>query len=131
VKRTDEMFVGDIMVSAASVSDTRLALADQNAVHDPSLAPHVARVLEAVVHPEALVTDESIVRHFLESGEGPHRWRRRGGPWQHYPGDPVIKAQNDALLASMAQQFGVPVERDDLVVAVAYRIRAREQAGGA
>jgi hypothetical protein len=43
----------------------------------------------------------------------------------------VIKAQNDALLASMARQLGVPVERDDLVVAVAYRIRAREQAGGA
>jgi hypothetical protein len=31
----------------------------------------------------------------------------------------------------MAQQFGVPVERDDLVLAVAYRIRARERAGGA
>jgi hypothetical protein len=29
VKRTDEMFVGDIMVSAASISDTRLELADR------------------------------------------------------------------------------------------------------
>ncbi len=107
-------------------------LADQNAVLDPGLAPYVDRVLEALLgHPDALATDESIVRHFLESGEGPHRWRRRGGPRQHYPGDPLIKAQNDALLASVAQQFGVPVERDDLVVAVAYRIRAREQAGGA
>jgi hypothetical protein len=130
MKRTDEMFVGDIMIATSS-SDTRLELADQNAVHDPSLAPYVDRVLEALGHPDALATDESMVRHFLESGEGPHRWRRRGGPWQHYPGDPVIKAQNDTLLASMAQQFGVPVERDDLVVAVAYRIRAREQAGGA
>jgi hypothetical protein len=128
MKRTDKMF-GDITVAAGSISDFELA--DQNAVHDPSLAPYVDRVLEALGHPDALATDESIVRHFLESGEGPHRWRRRGGPWQHYPGDPVIKAQNDVLLASMAQQFGVPVERDDLVVAVAHRVRAREQAGGA
>ena len=106
-------------------------LADQNAVLDPGLAPYVDRVLEAVGHPDALATDESIVRHFLESGEGPHRWRCRGGPWQHYPGDPAIKAQNDALLASMAQQFGVPVDRKDLVVAVARRVRMREQAGAA
>jgi hypothetical protein len=111
MKRTDEGFVGDIMVAAASISDTRLQLADQNAVHDPGLAPYVDRVLEALGHPDALATDESIVRHFLKSGEGPHRWRRRGGPWQHYPGDPAIKAQNDALLASMARQLGVPVER--------------------
>ncbi len=62
---------GDIMVAAASISD--LELADQNAVHDPSLAPYVDRVLEALGHPDALATDESIVRHFLESGEEPHR----------------------------------------------------------
>jgi hypothetical protein len=48
MKRTDEMFVGDIMIAAASSSDTRLELADQNAVHDPSLAPYVDRVLEAL-----------------------------------------------------------------------------------
>jgi hypothetical protein len=39
MKRTDEKFVGDVMVAAASISD--LELADQNAVHDPSLAPYV------------------------------------------------------------------------------------------
>jgi hypothetical protein len=48
VKRRDEKFVGDIMVAAASISDTRLELADQNAVHDRSLAPYVDRVLEAL-----------------------------------------------------------------------------------
>jgi hypothetical protein len=129
MKRKDEMS-GDL-VATAGISDTRLELADQNVVHDLSLTPYVDRVLEALGHPDALATDESIIRHFLESGEGPHRWRRRGGRWQHYPGDPAIKAQNDALLASVAQQFGVPIERDDLVVAVAHRVRAREQAGGA
>ncbi len=118
-------------IAAASIGHTRLELADQNAVHDPSLAPYVDRVLEALGHPDALATDESKIRDFLESFEGPHRLRRRGGEWQSYPGDPEIKARNDALLAGMAQQFGVPLERDDLVVAVAYRIRAREQAGGA
>jgi hypothetical protein len=105
-------------------------LADQNAVHDSSLAPYVDRVLEAAGHPDALAIDESKIGDFLESFEGPHRLRRRGGEWQSYPGDPAIKAQNDALLAHMAQQLGVPVERDDLVVAVAYRMRARELAGG-
>jgi hypothetical protein len=109
-----------------------IELADQNAVLDPGLAPYVDRVLEAAEHPDAIVTDESKIGDFLEIGGGPHRFRRARGPWGEWrPGDPEVKARNDALLASMVQQLGVPVEPRDLVVAVAHRVRTREQAGAA
>jgi hypothetical protein len=48
VNRTDKTCIDDNIVAAASISDTRLELADQNAVHDRSLAPYVDRVLEAL-----------------------------------------------------------------------------------
>jgi hypothetical protein len=107
-------------------------LADQNSVHDPSLTCYVGRVFEVLGHPDALATDESKIGDFLEFGGEPHRFRRARGPWgECRPGDPEVKARNDALLASMARQLEVPVERDDLVVAAAYRIRARKLARGA
>jgi hypothetical protein len=119
-------------------TEDKFELADQNAAHDPSLAPYVDRILEAVEHPDALVTDESSIRDFLSFGGEDHLTRRRHpsgqrrldqGPWEFRPGDPEVKAQNDALLANMIRQFGVPIDRDDLVVAVAHRIRMRERAG--
>ena len=48
MKRTDKTCIDDNMVAPASISDTRLELADQNAVHDRSLAPYVDHVLEAL-----------------------------------------------------------------------------------
>jgi hypothetical protein len=110
-------------------SDPRIELADQNAVRDPSLAPYVARVLEAMGHPDALVTDESKIGDFLEWGGEPHRVRRRGGPWEQRPGDPEVKLRNDALLASVVRQLGVLVEFGDLVVAVAHRVRSVRDRG--
>ena len=89
-----------------------IKFADQNAVRDPGLALYIDRVLEAVGHPDALVTDESKIWDFLEFGSEPHRFRRARGPWGEWlPGDPEVKARNDALLASMAQQLGVRVDR--------------------
>jgi hypothetical protein len=119
-------------------TEDKFELADQNAVHDLSLAPYVDRILEAMGHSDALVTDESKIGDFLEFGGEPYLVRPRHpigqrrliqGPWKREPGDPEVKARNDALLANMARQFGVPVDPEDLVVAVAHRVRTREQAG--
>lgn len=96
-------------------------LASQAATQD--LEAYVERVCEALGHPGALVTDESLVKDMLESGGDPHR-RRRGGiystePWEDRPGDPEVKARNEARLAHARSMLGVPVEPGDRIVAVA------------
>lgn len=103
-------------------------LADQNAICELSLAPYVDRVLKALGHPEALVTDKSTIGDFLEWGGRPYRVRRgREGAWELRQGDLEVKARNDALLANIARQLGVPVEHGDLIVSMAHRVRTREQ----
>jgi hypothetical protein len=129
---SNENFSLAAILTMPKPNEANFELADQNAVLDPGLAPYVARVLEAVGYPDALVTDESKIGDFLEFGGEPHRFRRARGPWgERRPGDPEIKARNDAHLAHMARQFGVPVEPRDLIVAVAHRVRTREQTGAA
>lgn len=85
----------------------------------------VERVVTALGHEGALVTDESMVSDFLEFGGRPYRFRRgRKGPWIERPGDPAILAQNERLLASVSMKLSVPVEEGDLIVDVARRLRA-------
>ena len=86
----------------------------------------VARVLLAVGHELALVTDESRVSDFLEVGGRPHRIRHgRKGPWLERPGDQAILERNEQLLASVSAKLGVPVDEGDFIVDVARRLRAR------
>lgn len=71
------------------------------------LGDEVDRVLEALGHPEAFVTDESSVHDFLMWGEEPH-----------------VHERNQTRLDRMSAALGVPIETHDLLIAVAQRMRA-------
>jgi hypothetical protein len=90
-----------------------------------ALGPWVARVLKALGHEEALVTDETRIGDFLSPFGDPGRWRRgRNGPWSDHPGDPAIREENARLLAQVTEDLGVPVGKGDLLIDVARRLRA-------
>jgi len=112
------------------VAEPKIRHTPQVAVDD--LAPYVAQVLDALGHPEALVTDDSFISDFLEVGGEPHQWRRGGlwsqEPWQHRAGNPEIKAANEARLQVMREKLGVPIERGDRIVAVALLVKNRTRA---
>jgi hypothetical protein len=88
------------------------------------LGKYVERVAEALGKKDALVTDESTVKDFLDWSESPHRSRKGStGTWVNMPGDPEVKKRNDEKLARATHALGVPVERADTVVAVARKLR--------
>jgi hypothetical protein len=64
------------------------------------LTPYVARVCAALGHPKALTTDESVVADFLEIN-----------------GDRILRS--GAALTTAQQKLGVPIAREDRIVAVA------------
>jgi hypothetical protein len=109
---------------------SELHFASQVATRD--LDVYVDRVLDAIGFPGALVTDESSVTDFLEVGGEPYRMRRGGlwskQPWEERPGDPAIRAANEALLAHASEKLGVPVGPHDRIVAIARAVRERERA---
>ncbi|MBX3169551.1 MAG: hypothetical protein KF760_19270 [Candidatus Eremiobacteraeota bacterium] len=83
----------------------------------------VERVLIALGHEGALVTDESLVADFLESGGQPYCFRRgQSGPWLGMPGDPAIDEKNKRILSSVSAELGVPLTPDDFLVDVARRL---------
>lgn len=89
-----------------------------------SLTPWVRRVLEALGHEEAFVSDESTIFDFLEIGGTPYRAKRRGEDWVEYPGDPEIQARNERRLAELSEKLGVVVSENDFIVDVARNLRA-------
>jgi hypothetical protein len=70
-----------------------------------ALEPFVDRVLNIIGHPEALVTDESIVGHFL----------------------PIFPDERPAELARLAQKLGFPVESRDTITDIALKLRNAEK----
>ena len=72
-----------------------------------ALDKYVTQVLEALGHPEAFVTDESMIKDFL-----------------HWSKDPALVRENEARLTAMSEALRVPVEARDYVVDVARRIKA-------
>ena len=76
---------------------THIEFASQDAIL--ALWPQVDRVLQAIGHPEAWVSDESQVGDF---------------------------GLDDAFLDEVAVELGVPVDQEDHLYAVAYRLKARD-----
>jgi hypothetical protein len=89
-----------------------------------ALEPFIDQVLDVLGHPEALVTDESRVRDFLDWTDRPGRIRRRGGPWVERPADPEAGAANEATMTALREKLKVPVEQGDYIVDVARRMKA-------
>ncbi len=105
-----------------------IRMAKQAAVKD--LEKYVERVVEALGKKDALVTDESTVKDFLEFGDVPHRVRRGStGTWVNMPGDPAVKKVNDEKLVHATHLLGVPVERGEFIVVVARRLKEFVQGG--
>jgi hypothetical protein len=105
-----------------------IRLAKQAAVKD--LEKYVERVVEALGHKGALVTDESTVKDFLDFGDGPHRVRKGStGTWVNMPGNPELKKLNDEKLAHATDVLGIPVERSEFIVVVARRLKEFVQGG--
>lgn len=105
-----------------------IRMAKQAAVKD--LEKYVERVVEALGKRDALVTDESTVKDFLDFGDGPHRVRKGStGMWVNMPGDPEAKKQNDEKLAHATHLLGIPIERGEFIVAVARRLKEFVQGG--
>jgi hypothetical protein len=102
-----------------------IEMAPQVAVDD--LGPFVDKVCEAIGHPEALVTDESCVSDFLQWGEEPYRTRRGGlfsqEPWEEHPADPAAAEENKQMLERASAALGFPVERGELLVSLARKLR--------
>jgi hypothetical protein len=94
-----------------------------------ALDPYVQRILEIIGHPEAMVTDESTVRDFLNAMGWAGEWRRgHHGPWTPSPADPQAQAENEEKLRTLREMLRVPVEAEDFIVDVARRLRALGQA---
>jgi len=105
-----------------------IRMAKQAAVKD--LEKYVERVVGALGRKDALVTDESTVKDFLEFGDVPHRVRKGStGTWVNMPGDPAVKEQNDKTLAHATDLLGIPVERGEFIVVVARRLKEFVQGG--
>jgi hypothetical protein len=99
-----------------------IRLAKQAAVKE--LGKYVEDVAGALGKREALVTDETLVSDLLEIGENPHRVKRgEAGMWQERPGNPEAKKRNDEQIGQAIHALGIPIEREDAVVAVAKRLR--------
>lgn len=77
--------------------EKKISLAPQTNIE--KLWPEVERILEAVDHPEALVTDESRIGDFPVDGE-------------------------DA--EEIAEELGVPVSPGDYIIVVAQRLKDKE-----
>jgi hypothetical protein len=89
------------------------------------------KVLDALGHPEAAVSDESSVHDFLET-EGIRRYRRgraeaflprRDGPWRWERADPRAPTRNTRKLRRLEERLGFPVDREDLLIVLARRVR--------
>lgn len=89
-----------------------------------ALEPFIDRVLEVIGHPEALVTDRSLIRDFLDWSDRPGRMRRGKGPWVERPANPEAKVENEAILTALREKLKVPVEPGDYIVDVARRMKA-------
>lgn len=79
------------------------------------LQKFVDRVTEALGHPDAFVTDESIVGDMLEIGGTAFRMRRGGrhstDPWVEMPGDPEIARRNADVLRRASETLKSPLSR--------------------
>lgn len=82
----------------------------------------VARILEALGHPEAFVTDESLIGDFLDVTGRERKVRRRGGEWKTVPADPEARAANEAMLRKLDDAFGVLVLPSDRILELAHRL---------
>lgn len=84
----------------------------------------VELVMAALGHPDALVTDESLVRDFLDLRGRDHRVKRRDGAWVFVPAEPEVVAENEALLKAAHAKLGVIFFEGDLIIDVARRVRS-------
>lgn len=85
-----------------------------------ALEPEVAKVLDALGHPEAFVTDESTVADFAERiFVGPVKWidtpfgKRRS----------ITTVIDPASFTAAAATLGIAIEPDERIVDVALRLR--------
>jgi hypothetical protein len=105
--------------------DIKILPVSQVATKD--LRKHVDRVLEALGHSEALVTDKSLVRDFLSMGGYPHQIQRGGlfskEPWEERPGNPEIARENEEILRRASEKLGLPLEPSDLIITVAHKLK--------
>lgn len=95
-----------------------------------ALDEYVSRVLAALGHPEALVTDESHVYDFFSIFGRDHRMslvgvgiQGRNGQWVDVPADPEARSENEALLRACQETLRIPASECDLIVDVARRLR--------
>jgi hypothetical protein len=116
----------DVRPVLVQIADMTLTSAPQIATTE--LQMFVDRVMEALGHPDAFVTDESIVGDMLEIGGTAFRMRRGGrhstDPWVEMPGDPEIARRNADVLRRASETLRIPLEPADRIVAVARRLAA-------
>lgn len=88
------------------------------------LRKYVDQVIEALGRSDALVTDESIVADLMEMG-GTDYQSRRGNTemWTQHAGKPEVAQANAELLRQAGEKLRVPIEPNDLIITVAYRLR--------
>lgn len=89
------------------------------------LGSYIERVLQAVGHPEAWVSDYSTVHDFMDVAGWPYRVRQGldDEEGESFPADPEAVAANEALLKKMQEELRIPVAPEDTIVDLARRLR--------
>lgn len=104
------------MTTPKIISASRLAAKD--------LQGYIDKVVEALGHPGAFITDESLVRDMLSAGDSPHQFRRgHTGPWEDRPGNPEIAKENAEILRVASEKLGLPIQASDSIVTVAHKLK--------
>jgi hypothetical protein len=86
-----------------------------------ALRPYVEKVLTALGHPEAFVTDESLISDFLDHIWSDPKWTETRRGWRR-----VSQVTIDpARLPQVIEKLGVPIDPNERVVDVALRLRNR------
>ena len=96
-----------------------------------ALEIYIDQILKAIGHPEAFVTDRTIIGDFLESesevyfkrADPESEWKEVKVPIEELT---EVKRKNQDLILQLIEILQVPISRNDLIIDVAKRIKDKK-----